>query len=810
MKIADAHNQLWLRFALAHATLFFFIIAAASCGNPEKEKLAHVTRGQEYLKQQRYAEARIEFRSALQLDRKMAEAHFGLGEAALALGHVQEAAEAYYEAMRLDANNLEARVRAGNLLAQYANDESVKEAERLANEVLKKAPDHIEGRVLLANTRAAQGRWDEAKDEFERAVALDPQRVETHLSFARYYDERANSEPSPTGTFRSQAEAIYRQTIERNPDSADARLAFGDFLSAHKREPEAEQQLLAALRSDPSNKLVLVALRRFYETRQRYNEAEKYLAQLVELDPDKSAGRAQIIDLRARTGRLHQAVSEYQQLLKDDPKYLRGYSRLAELLLELGDVNGAMKNVEAALKLSSQDTDALLMRGRLHTLNGQYREAVSDLDQALRMEPSLPAALYYAADAHLQNNDPTQARLYVNRLLSFYARNPMGMLMQVRIHLSEGKAAEAEKTATQIIENISQLKSNAAALNAARLPADALPEWESKSYISRAVARIQRRDFAGAQSDLDRAIRIDKRSAEPHINLATINLLRGDLAAAARAAERAVDLAPASVSAASALVNVYLRQRNFPAAHTKLNQLIAAQPTRLQLQELRARVFIAEGDAANAEASLRQIIETDPNYLNAYFALSDFYQTSQKQTERAIAQLRDLTKLKPNNAQQIAQAHLFIAMLEEGRGNFDEAARNYEQTLSYDKRSVGAAIAFNNLAWLYADKGLGNLDKATDYARSAINISPEAGFYDTLGYVYYKKRQFEIAIEQFNKAISRKPSSAVYHLRLARALRDHGETQKARQAYERALQLGGTNFAEGNQARQELAALRRL
>src|SRR5262249_15381931 len=176
-------------------------------------------------------------------------------------------------------------------------------------------------------------------------------------------------------------------------------------------------------------------------------------------------------------------------------------------------------SVEEAWKLSPQDPDALLMRGRLRTLNGQYREAVGDLDQALRMEPALPAALYYAADAHLQNNDPTQARLFISRLLNFYPRNPMGLLMQVRIHLSEGKAKEAEKTATQIIENFSQLRSNDSALQTARIPADTLPDWESKSYISRAVARIQLRDFAGAQSDLERAIQIDKRGAEPHINL---------------------------------------------------------------------------------------------------------------------------------------------------------------------------------------------------------------------------------------------------------------------------------------------------
>ena len=141
-----------------------FCALITACSNPEKEKLAHVARGGEYLKEKRYAEARIEFRSALQIDKKLVAAHLGLGESALALGHAQEAAEAYYEAMRLDANNLEARVRVGSLLAQYSNDESVKEAGRLADETLKKDPDYVEGHVLLANVRAAKKEWDEANE----------------------------------------------------------------------------------------------------------------------------------------------------------------------------------------------------------------------------------------------------------------------------------------------------------------------------------------------------------------------------------------------------------------------------------------------------------------------------------------------------------------------------------------------------------------------------------------------------------------------------------------------------------------------
>jgi tetratricopeptide (TPR) repeat protein len=145
--------------------------------------------------------------------------------------------------------------------------------------------------------------------------------------------------------------------------------------------------------------------------------------------------------------------------------------------------------------------------------------------------------------------------------------------------------------------------------------------------------------------------------------------------------------------------------------------------------------------------------------------------------------------------------------LEEERGRYAEAIKHYESSLSFDHRSLAAAIAYNNLAWLFADKDLGNLDKATDHAQRALAISPEASFFDTLGYAYYKKGQHTIAIEQFNKAIERRPAQPRYHLHLARALRDHNEAARARLAYEKALQTGGSDFAEAQQIKQELAAL---
>lgn len=802
--ICRAHSPVCLTLAL----LLALTCVSACKEDPQKAKLKHVEKGKQYLKEKHYAEARIEFRNALLIDKNLADANFGLAEADLELGNLQEAFEAFHKTVELDANHLEARVRLGNILLQYNRDD--REAERLAGEALEKNPNHIGARILKASVRVTRKQWNEAQAELESTLALDPKHIETYLSLARYYEQRGKAQENPAEAerFNREAERVFRQAVETDGRASSARLALGDFLFANKRETEAEQHLRAAFDAAPNDKLVLIALQRFYETRQQLDQAEKYVAKLAELDPDKNNGRAQLYDLHARAGKLDQAISEYEALVKQNPKYIRGHSRLAELLMARGDVAGASKRLEEAFKLNKQDTDALLVRGRINTINGRYQDAVADLEQVLKQEPQLPAAMYYIAEAHLQNNDPERARAFIKDMLRYNPQSPAGLLMLIRIYLNQGNATEAAQTADQIINGIAYLKQHQSALQASRLDPEMLPDLEAKGYSSRAVARIQLKDYKGAQTDLERATQIAPRSAEPHTNLATLAMIRNDLSGAQREAEKALELQPSNAQAVAAAMRVYLQQKNFDLAHAKLDGLLASQPASAMLLDQKALVFAAQGDTANAEKTLRRIIEVDPSYLNAYFELSAFY-VRQNQADRGIAELQEVIKRKPGNLLQMGQAHMLMGMLEEARERYDEAAKSYEKSLAFDTRSASAAIAYNNLAWLYADRGKGNLDKAVDYGRNAITITPEAAFYDTLGYVFYKKQMHGKAAEQFTKAIEKRPLNAAYHLHLARALRDNGQMPQARQAYERALQLGGTNFPDAPQVKQELATLRR-
>jgi len=173
------------------ALLSLFLVALVflgGCSNPEKAKAEHVSKGEAYLKESKFQEAALEFRNALQLDDKLATAHWGVARAYEGLQRFPEMLSELKKTVELDQNNLEAKVKLGNLYlgGSKGSAELIAEAERLAKDVLQRDPKNIEGHILLSSVRFSQNQKDEALAELNRAIELDPNRSESYLSLARF------------------------------------------------------------------------------------------------------------------------------------------------------------------------------------------------------------------------------------------------------------------------------------------------------------------------------------------------------------------------------------------------------------------------------------------------------------------------------------------------------------------------------------------------------------------------------------------------------------------------------------------------
>ena len=77
---------------------------------------------------------------------------------------------------------------------------------------------------------------------------------------------------------------------------------------------------------------------------------------------------------------------------------------------------------------------------------------------------------------------------------------------------------------------------------------------------------------------------------------------------------------------------------------------------------------------------------------------------------------------------------------------------------------------------------------------------------DTLGFVYYKKQLYTLAIPPYEAAVQRVPANAEYQFRLGMAYAKAGDWQKGKRALTEALRLK-PDFPGADEARKTLAQI---
>lgn len=797
MNLHECYPRRNLRTSLC--ALLIALIALVGCSNPEKVKQEYLRRGEDYLKQSRYQEASIEFRNAIQIDDKLAAAHWGLARAFEGLQRFPESIEEIKRTISLDANHLDSRVKLANYYL-VSKPPQIDEADHLAGEVLQKNPNHIEGIILRASILMARNKpAEEVLAEINRAVSLDPTRIDSYMSLARFYLNRNDT---------AKAEETYRRAISINDGSAHAHTQFGKFLAEMKRTGEAEGEMRRAVEVEPANRESRLVLASFYLANRQLDKAEESYKALADLDRERVDGRAVLADYYATVGRLDEAVMIYFEILKKSPDYTRGRYRMGELMLERGDTTAAAVEADTVLKKYENDRQALLLRARIRLQTNAIKDAIRDLEEVLKQEPNSRSGLYFMAEAKMRAGQLEQARNAIGELERYYPNYLPGKLMQMQINFAAKDPKNVVSLSSELIERLS--KSTPDIETSPQLLADI----RAKALTARGLAQLQLNNTEAARQDLTMARDQASNSPAAYINLARVELKEGKTDEAVSLYERALAIDSVNYDALNGLVNVYVKQNRADQAHSRVDQALGSQPGNKDalatLYYLKAQVYLYEKNAQAAEASLRRALDNNPNYLAAYFTLGALFANASQQ-EQAIAEYRRVIERKPDDV----TAYTLIGMIEDSRGNHDAAVENYRKALELDQNST---IAANNLAWIYAAHGKGSLDEALQLSKGVVQRYPEeSGFVDTLGWVYFKKGLYPAAVEQLQKAVARDDANAmktgaaqtpVYRFHLGMALAARGDKAGARRELETALSLGRrAHFAEAEEARKTLATL---
>jgi tetratricopeptide (TPR) repeat protein len=776
---------------VAFCGVFLFF---AACG-ASKDK--HLARGEEYLQKRKFHEAAMEFRSAADIDKDSAAAHWGLARAYENLGQFYETLEELRKTVALAPENTDAKAKLGNYFL-LTEPPMIAEAEKILEEIFARDAKFIEGWVLKASILAAQGKPEaQVVETLNQAISLNPNRTETYLSLARFFMLKDKA---------PQAEDAIKKGIAANPNAALGYVENARFLDYAGRAAEAETQFQKAVELEPNSIEAREAQADFYVAARQLEKAEAAHRELVRIQENSPESRLQMGDFYAATQRDDEAIGVYQDILKDAPAYVRARYRLGEIYLERRESDKVKEQTEVLLSINDDDAEALMLNARVRLQENKPDEAIKDLEEILKKQPSQKDALFLMTQARLALGQLDQARAFIGDLEKYHPNFAKTRLLKIQAAFATGEPENALRQASELYELVKNSRPNL------ETDAQTLQELRVRSLSARGLAFLELGKIGEAKADLQEIVRRSPNSSAAFVNLAKVFAAEANFGEALNLYEKALNADNRNFDALSGMVNVLIRQRQTAQAHARIDDAIAQSGgltnVSAALHYLESQIYAAENNQSGAESELKQAIAADGNYLPAYAAYAGLLFEQNKANE-AVAQYQTIVAKKPS-----ASVYTLLGMLEDARANSAEAEKNYRRALELESDSP---IAANNLAWLIAENQ-GNLDEALQLAQKSVNRNQTAAqFYDTLGWVYFKKGLFTPAIEQMKKAVALDETQAqrtgiqsnpAYRLRLGTVLASTGDKTSARREVENSLQRAeNLSQKDAQEARNILANL---
>jgi eukaryotic-like serine/threonine-protein kinase len=181
----------------------------------------------------------------------------------------------------------------------------------------------------------------------------------------------------------------------------------------------------------------------------------RMLERALELDPGFAAARGQYaftsmlpayFGISSDPAILYKAEEEARQALRDDPSCAVAHSALAGIYLNVGRKELVLVEADKALQSNPNDPAIHLWFPMYHRVNGDYQQAIQQMQQILARWPLfMPARAYLAMTLREQGDVPGATR-EMERVLEQDPESPNGHWVLARNYMDSGDLKKARHT----------------------------------------------------------------------------------------------------------------------------------------------------------------------------------------------------------------------------------------------------------------------------------------------------------------------------------------------------------------------------
>lgn len=341
------------------------------------------------------------------------------------------------------------------------NNRDVAGARDLLETAKKKDPRLPPPEVILATMYASIGQVGPLRGELEQAVVKRPDDPEAYLIIADLaaQDRRI-----------AEADALYTKaralidTYSENPKRkrnfemrVDAGLA--GVAEAREQWDGAIKQLQAWLQADPESVVAHQRLGRAYFKQGSERDAYKEYQAAAKVDAKSMNPDIAMARMYEEAKNRDKALQFVNYAVKTNPKDLMVQLAASDWALNTSQLKDAEKYADAALAVDPKSIDALLLRGRLARLNGDFTKAESMFEQAHLLGPGnfnasnqLALALADQSDTRKQQRALELAELNARATMTQNRINPEAFATLGWVLYRLGRTNDAEQALNRVLQ----------------------------------------------------------------------------------------------------------------------------------------------------------------------------------------------------------------------------------------------------------------------------------------------------------------------------------------------------------------------
>jgi protein O-GlcNAc transferase len=306
----------------------------------------------------------------------------------------------------------------------------------------------------------------------------------------------------------AQAEMLYRQVLQADPNLTDAWGYLGMACQALGKLADAEASFRRAVQYQPGNASARNCLAAVLVQRGMLGEASAILGEALRVAPDNAETHNNLGSVLARLGRTEEAIGHYRHALRVSPDFAQAHYNLGLALKTQGQLDEAARAFGEALRCQSDFTQARHDLGDVLIAQQKPSEAESQYRQALRLEPN-------RAETHNNLGSALQSQGRLDEAMASY-------LMATRLRPNFAAAHYNLGTALQSLDRL--VEAAASYRQALRLNPNFAEGYSNLGLVHHKLGNLDE-----AVVCHQRAVKLKPRSAECHVNLAGALREKGQL-----------------------------------------------------------------------------------------------------------------------------------------------------------------------------------------------------------------------------------------------------------------------------------------